>query len=336
VLNILPKVPNVPNVPKVLIVPIISKMKRLIPLLLLTAALYSCVLLRPSAPSVTPYAAQSPEPEQVKQEDPVVQLKQEHLDFQEPPTPINIDSIIHSVHNIENLELPYAENPNEIITRTGFSFRFNPDHKLSDWVVYMICRERIANPVTIRKDNFRPDPAVRTGTAAAADYKGTEFDRGHLAPCSDMLWSESAMYESSLLSNIAPHLATFHQAGGIWYKLEDLVKVWAMVYDTLYIISGPALKQEIRGTIGKNKVSVPEYFYKVILNYTQDRIEGIGFIMPHETVKSGNPLSHYAVPIDSVQSFTGINFFPLLPEPQQQYIESRLCESCWLWEKQKK
>jgi endonuclease G len=251
------------------------------------------------------------------------------------PVTTNTDSIIRTVHRIENLEFPYAQNPDDIISHTGFSFLFNDAHKQSDWTVYMLCRERLANPVAKRKDNFRPDPAVKTGTATLADYKGSKHDRGHLVPCADMLWSQTAMDESFFFSNMSPHLATFHQAGGIWYKLEDLVNIWALEYDTLYIVSGPALQHGTRGTIGKNKVSIPEYFYKVILNYTQDRIEGIGFIMPHEKIKSGNPVSNYAVSIDSVQNFTGINFFHNLPDPQEQYIESRLCKDCWIWQKPK-
>jgi len=253
------------------------------------------------------------------------------------PEPItNTDSIIRTVHKIVHLEFPYVKSEKEIISHTGFSFVFNDAHKQSDWVAYMLCRERIANPVTERIDNFRPDPAVKTGTATAADYKSSGYDRGHLVPCADMLWSKTAMDESFFFSNMSPHLATFHQAGGIWYKLEDLVKLWAEQYDTLYIVAGPALKQGIRGSIGKNNVSVPEYFYKVILNYTGSRIEGIGFIMPHEKVRSGKPVQSFAVSIDSVQKFTGIDFFHKLPDIQEQYIESRLCTDCWIWEKPKK
>ena len=282
--------------------------------IILAAGFYSCALIYSSG-SGTPYFSQIPELE---------------------PAIINVDSIIRTVHQIDNLEFPYVENPDDIISHTGFSFFFNDAHKQSDWVVYMLSRERLLNPVTKRKDNFRPDPAVKTGTATTADYKGSGFDRGHLVPCSDMLWSKVAMDESFFFSNMSPHLASFHQGGGIWYKLEDLVQIWAMEYDTLHIVAGPALKQGIRGRIGKNKVSVPEYFYKVILNYTENRIEGIGFIMPHETKKSKNPVWNYAVSIDSVQNFTGMDFFHKLPDIQEKYIESRLCESCWIWEKPKK
>jgi len=278
-------------------------------LVILAVIFYSCEFFRTSG-SGTQATSPVPEPEFVI---------------------INIDSIIRTVHQIVNLEFPYAENEDDIISHTGFSFVFNDAHKQSDWVAYMLCRERIANPITERTDIFRPDPAVKTGTATAADYRNSGYDRGHIVPSADMLWSKTAMDESFFFSNISPQLPTINRAGGIWYKLEDLVRVWAEEYDTLYIVAGPALKQGIRESIGQNKVSVPEYFYKVILNYTTSRIEGIGFIMPHETVRSGNPVQNYAVTIDSVQNFTGINFFHKLPDAQEKYIESRLCDTCWIW-----
>ena len=285
-----------------------EKMKN-VTVIILAVIFYSCEF-RPSGRTGSQVILPVPEPE---------------------PVIINIDSIIRIVHKIANLEFPYAENEDDIISHTGFSFVFNDAHKQSDWAAYMLCRERLANPVTERTDIFRPDPAVKTGTATAADYRSSGYDRGHIVPSADMLWSETAMEESFFFSNISPQLATINRAGGIWYKLEDLVRVWAEEYDTLYIVAGPALKQGIRGSIGNNNVSVPEYFYKVILNYTSNRIEGIGFIMPHEKERSGNPVQNYAVTIDSVQNFTGINFFHKLPNAQEKYIESRLCDNCWIW-----
>jgi hypothetical protein len=48
------------------------------------------------------------------------------------PVIINIDSIIRTVHPIDNLEFPYAENPHDIISHTGYSFLFNDAHKQSE------------------------------------------------------------------------------------------------------------------------------------------------------------------------------------------------------------
>ena len=60
------------------------------------------------------------------------------------------------------------------------------------------------NKVAKRKDNFRLDPVIKTGSAILTDYKGSGYDRGHLPPAGDMAWSKEAMSESSFLTNMSP------------------------------------------------------------------------------------------------------------------------------------
>ncbi|NTW33279.1 MAG: DNA/RNA non-specific endonuclease [Bacteroidetes bacterium] len=87
----------------------------------------------------------------------------------------------------------------------------------------------------------------------------------------------------------------------------------------------------------QNKVNI--IFYdnctdnKVILDYNEPSIKGIGFILPN--VGSSNPLCNYAVTIDSVEKFTGIDFFPTLPDQQEKIIEGNLCIKCWTWKNSK-
>ena len=69
----------------------------------------------------------------------------------------------------------------------------------------------------------------------------------------------------------------------------------------------------------------------MILDYKEPSIKGIGFIIPNESSKE--PLQRYAVTIDSVESFTGINFFYQLPDDQEKAIESTLSIKSWNWEK---
>jgi endonuclease G len=227
---------------------------------------------------------------------------------------------------IDNLEFPETSPDDEIISHTGFSFLYNEDHEQSSWVAYLLTSEKTV-PESDRKDNFRPDPAVKTGTATNNDYKGSGYDRGHLAPCADMCWSVVAMNESFFYSNMSPQVPSFNR--GIWAKLEARVRIWAKEYDSLYIVTGPVLRDGLPVIGKKNKVSVPEYYYKVVLNYTSKEIKGIGFIMPNE--KSSQPLQDFAVTIDSVQKFTGINFFYQLSEDQEECAEKTLCIPCWVW-----
>jgi len=243
---------------------------------------------------------------------------------------------------INYLEFPETKPNDAIISHSGYSFLYNDAHKQSDWVAYLLTSERLNNPATSRPKNkkFTIDKAVSTGTAAHDDYTNSKFDRGHLAPCADMLWSEIAMNESFFMSNVSPQTPEFNQQ--TWEKLEELVRHWAKQYDTLYIATGPLLHEELPFLIDvvtepkfapKKNVSVPEYFYKVILNYTSQDIKGIGFIMPNidGMGKSIDTVKKYAVSIDSVEKFTGINFFYQLTPAQQECAEKTFDVSKWDW-----
>jgi len=81
--------------------------------------------------------------------------------------------------------------------------------------------------------------------------------------------------------------------------------------------------------IGKNQVAVPEYYYKVIYTYSNDGHNAIGFVMKNEGSKD-DPISH-AVSVDSVERFTGIDFYVNLNDDLESKIESSTCISCWNW-----
>ena len=68
-----------------------------------------------------------------------------------------------------------------------------------------------------RKDNFREDKAVTTGSATLNDYKKSGYDRGHMAPAADFRWSFDAMNDTFYLSNMCPQTHAFN--AGIWSDL---------------------------------------------------------------------------------------------------------------------
>ena len=232
--------------------------------------------------------------------------------------------------SITKLEIPQTNSKDKIITHTGYSLLYNETHEQANWIAYDLTAEE-TNKLFERTDNFISDPKVKTGTASDKDYEGSGYDRGHLAPASDMGWSSTAMAESFYYSNMSPQTPSFNR--GIWKKLEELVRTWAVENNTVYVVTGPVLTNGLQ-TIGPNKISVPNYYYKVILDYSEPNIKGIGFILPN--IGSKEQLQYYAVTIDSVEKFTGIHFFPLLPDDQEELIEKTLCIKCWSWKSVKK
>ncbi|AEA42359.1 DNA/RNA non-specific endonuclease [Fluviicola taffensis] len=246
-------------------------------------------------------------------------------------TSLNLNSrMVSKAKTIRKLEIPHTNFSELVIVHTGFSLLYNETHEQASWVAYQLTKEETTKRFE-RTDKFLPDPKVSTETANNADYASSGYDRGHLAPAADMGWSEITVTESFYYSNMSPQEPSFNR--GIWKKTEELVRNWAIENNSLYVVTGPVLTDSLK-TIGENKVSVPNYYYKVILDYSEPSVKGIGFIMANAASKE-NP-SYFAVSIDSVETITGIDFYPSLPDDQEIIIEKTLCIDCWSWSFQKK
>jgi endonuclease G len=139
-----------------------------------------------------------------------------------------------------------------------------------------------------------------------------------------MKFSAQAMSESFYMSNVSPQLPGFNR--GIWKKLEEQVRDWAIENKTVYITTGPILEKGLP-TIGPNQIPIPKAFYKVVLDYSQPDIKAIGFIIPNQG--SSLPLSNYTIPIDDIEKRTHIDFFSKLPDEIENRIEQTVCNQCW-------
>lgn len=224
------------------------------------------------------------------------------------------------------LELPELNPSDTLIEHTGFSLVYNEDHEQAAWVAYLL-NAGMTKSVVSRSNNFKPDPKVATRTADHADYKGSGFDRGHLAPAGDMGWSQASMEDSFYYSNMSPQRPGHNR--GVWKRLEDLMRTWAVTYDSIYIATGPVLKEGLP-VMGPNEVSIPEAYYKAVFRYAGDESEAIGFIVPNESSKAH--LSSFALSVDSLEQVTGLNFFEAFEDLFEEEFEGRLCLPCWVFD----
>jgi endonuclease G len=202
--------------------------------------------------------------------------QQEELKAKETPrSDRKVESGDTSKYVGKDLELPAVKKSEQVIRHAGYSFVYNETYEQAAWVAYELTEKETVKQYD-RTDKFIPDPAVSTGSATDADYSGSGYDRGHLAPAADMGWSSTTMAESFYFSNMSPQVPGFNR--GIWKRLEEQVRSWAIEYDTVYVVTGPVLKGNM-GSIGPNKVAVPNYYYKVILDMHSKPHQAIGFVM---------------------------------------------------------
>lgn len=223
----------------------------------------------------------------------------------------------------KGLEIPAHTNQELIVCHTGYCLSYNEYYKLAKWVAYELTFEETQGVIS-RSDKFKPDPLIARNSASLEDYKKSGFDRGHLAPAADMKWSVQAMQESFYLSNMCPQDKSFNR--GIWKKLEEQVREWAINNKSVYISTGPLLEPGLP-TIGPNRIPIPKAFYKVILDYTQPEVKAIGFVIPNQG--SSLPLTSFALSIDSIEKITNLDFFEKLPDVIENHIEQSVCVGCW-------
>ncbi|NME70911.1 DNA/RNA non-specific endonuclease [Flammeovirga aprica] len=217
---------------------------------------------------------------------------------------------------------PSFEKDYLIIRHKNYTIAYSEKHEQAAFVIYKLTKKELYKHEE-RSNHFIEDPDINTSSANDDDYYQSGYDRGHLAPAADMSFSKTAMEESFFYSNMSPQKPSFNR--GIWKRMEEQVRDWAYLKDSLIVITGPVLKDGLE-KIGPNKVSVPEYYFKIVLSKTEDgEYEALGLLV--ENKKSSAPLSQFFVTIDSIEKVTSINFFAGIPI--QESFESSYDASYW-------
>lgn len=227
-------------------------------------------------------------------------------------------------HEMRALGLPLMRDSGCTVSHSAFVLNYNEKHEQANWVAHIIVPE-IVQGTQKRTNNFRPDPRIPTVTATKEDYARSGLDRGHLAPSADFRWCFKALDESYYYSNIAPQNKELNRER--WSELEDFLRQYVIKTGRpLYVVTGGILNDQLP-TIGPNKVSVPDYFYKVAIDFTHPDKPAIGFIMPNGPCRK--VVLGYRMPVDSVEARTGINFYSGLDSEAEKKSEGQIVDSLW-------
>ena len=248
--------------------------------------------------------------------------------------------------DIQKVGLPEVNEGEDIINHLAYSLVYSEQHEQAKWVAHIIIPAIIDGKVK-RSNNFRKDKLIKTGSASEKDYflktynketkkykyDGFGFDRGHLAPSADFRWSKEALSESYYYSNMSPQLGDFNRKK--WADLEGLLRGY--IYDhpktQLYVVTGPILEDSLPVIErGVNKVSIPNYYYKVALDLKNKK--AIAFVMPNKDIQ--NPITSFSISINELEKSTGINFFYQLPDSLEEALEEQNNVVDWVPEKQKR
>lgn len=222
------------------------------------------------------------------------------------------------------LELPSIKNGDEILVYKGFVVNYNTKRLIPNWVAYELTAEEVEGQVS-RSNNFSMDLNYKGKQAMREDYSNSGWDKGHMAPAADMKWSQDAMYESFYLTNICPQN---HELNGKdWQTLEKKCREWATKYGKVYIVCGPVVYNNRYGTIGNQKVVIPDSFFKAVLAPDGKGFKSIAFVMENTSAKQ--PLKNSVVSVNDVELLIGYDLFTNLNDKIEEAVESMNDLSHW-------
>lgn len=208
----------------------------------------------------------------------------------------------------------------EIIQHKYYTLSYQEAYEQPSWVMYTLKPEMVKFKQAKRKNDFRPDYLVSTGSAQLSDYYKSGYDRGHLCPAGDMSFDSIAMSETFFMSNMSPQLPGFNRY--IWRYAEEQVRKWVVECDSILVITGPLFYSDSIKTIGANKVGIADYFYKALLFYKGNRMQTAAFLIPHEEGLKGH--LNYLISVDSLEHFSGYDFFSNLDDDIEDVIEKEV------------
>lgn len=211
----------------------------------------------------------------------------------------------------------------QIVHHQEYSLSYFEAHEQAEWVAYELKKSHLSR-TNHKRPYFEIDKAVKTGAAHWRNYKQSGYDRGHLCPAGDRKFTKEAHDETFLTSNISPQKHDFNS--GIWNRLEQKVRYWAGKYNGVYVVTGGVLNGSMK-SIGDENVSVPNQFYKVLIDNNTGQTKMIAFLMPHKD--SNKPLYEFVVSVDEIEKLTGIDFFPELDDTIENKLEASSSYKGW-------
>jgi endonuclease G len=201
-------------------------------------------------------------------------------------------------------ELLAVDSTHAYVCRHAYLVYNDEAAKLPEWVSYTLTPEH-AIGCAARSNAFAADDTLSEGNRAKpADYVGSGFDMGHIAPDGDMRWDLGVERESFMLSNMTPQLPGLNR--GLWKLLETAVR--ADAYEnghTLLIYAGPIYDVTTDKKIGSDQVDVPTGFYKIVV----DTVTGqyTAFLFP-QAGDLGTDLESVHVLLPVVEAKSGLTF----------------------------
>ncbi len=194
-------------------------------------------------------------------------------------------------------------NKTQALCMDGFAVMYSGVSRTPMWSAEHLTRQRLQQAKQIdREDSFHEESRLPTSMRAKlADYSGSGYDRGHLAPNGDMA-NRSQQYDSFSLANIAPQSPRNNRY--IWRNIESATRYLTQQYGEVYTVTGVAFTDKKTKQLA-GRVLVPSHFFKAV--YIPATNQAGVYYAPNDESERIEVIS-----VDTLAAKIGIDVLPVL------------------------
>ena len=212
--------------------------------------------------------------------------------------------------------------------KRNYSMLYDAAGRIALWVAYPLCSDYIGSG---RTDAWGYDPKIPDEYEPLLNHGWPErgFDRGHQIPSGSRNANTAMNRQTFYYTNMTAQVSGFNQK--IWANLENRVRGFASVCDTLYVVTGPIFDsgEPERWTEDNagNPVAVPDGYFKAVLSYniSTSTYYSVAFVYDNEEYSRSNPTASDMCSVSEVEAITGFTFFNNLPQSVARSVKNQ-CE----------
>jgi endonuclease G len=156
------------------------------------------------------------------------------------------------------------QNCDQIIDKQVFTICYDYKAKGAKFVAYSLDGS-LVNAVNIKKRSsfYTEKNLPKKYRSHTKDYTHTGYDRGHLANDASFDYDKKVVRKTYTMANIIPQAPQVNRK--TWIKAEKLERKIASKLGSVSVINGVVYSSNPK-RIGKNKIAVPDAFWKMIYN----------------------------------------------------------------------
>jgi len=222
------------------------------------------------------------------------------------------------MNQIMRFGFPSFEN---VRSFNDFVLSYDKRNRVPHWVFEHLTKQNVGhNPEVDRsKCEFYEDGSLHPFFRATnQDYKGSGYDRGHLAAAGNHKSAQQHCEETFILSNMSPQVGKGFNRDA-WNTLEKHVRKLTKTYNNVYVCTGPLYLPRRDGNgknyvsyevIGPNHVAVPTHFFKVVVAEAGNgQLDMEAYVMPNAPIADNIPVSRFQVPVETIERSAGFLLF---------------------------